>query len=97
VRSTKLSPEELEVQYRDFQGKKFQPTGKVDLMIQTDEFKGQMKCRTMRFFVASKATFAILFGLDTIRKHAFLIRSKLDTDGEGVLIGVHDEMTEGMC
>jgi hypothetical protein len=96
VKSTKLGAEELEMQYRDFNGKKFQPTGKVDLMIQTEEFKGQMKCRTMKFFVASKATFAILFGRDTIRKHGFYKRSKRDTDGEGVLIGVHDELTEGM-
>jgi len=96
VRSTKLSAEELDVQYRDFNGKKFQPTAKVDLTIQTEEFKGSMKCRTMRFLVASKATFTILFGRDTIRKHKFFTRSKRDTDGEEVLIGVHDELNEGM-
>ena len=96
VRSTKLSTEELDVQYRDFNGKKFQPTAKVDLMIQTEEFKGVMKCRTMRFLVASKATFTILFGRDTIRKHGFFTRGKRDTDGEEVLIGVHDEINEGM-
>ncbi|KAH8761374.1 hypothetical protein BGZ57DRAFT_931651 [Hyaloscypha finlandica] len=94
VRSTKLSAEELDVQYRDFNGKKFQPTAKVDLTIQTEEFKGSMKCRTMRFLVASKATFTILFGRDTIRKHKFFTRSKRDTDGEEVLIGVHDELNE---
>jgi hypothetical protein len=96
VRSTKLSAEELDVQYRDFNGKKFQATAKVDLTIQTEEFKGFMKCRTMRFLVASKATFTILFGRDTIRKHGFFTRSKRDTDGEEVLIGVHDELSEGM-
>jgi hypothetical protein len=95
IRSVKLSPDEL-VQYRDFNGNKFHPTGKVDLMIQTEDFKGDMKCRTMTFFVASKATFAILFGRDTIRKHGFFTRGKRDTEGEGVLIGVHDELTDGM-
>ncbi|KAG0650170.1 hypothetical protein D0Z07_2936 [Hyphodiscus hymeniophilus] len=94
VKLTKLSPEELKLQYRDFNGKKFQPKGKVDLTIQTEEFKGEMKCRTMRFFIASKATFVILFGRETIRKHGFFTRSKRETDGEGVLAGLHDELTE---
>lgn len=96
VRSTKLDPEDSEMKYRDFNGKAFQPTGKVDLMIQTEEFKGHIKCRTMKFLVASKATFKIIFGRDTIREHGFYERRKCDTDGEGVLIGVHDELTEGM-
>jgi hypothetical protein len=96
VRTSKLSEQELEVQYRDFNGKKFKPTGKVDLMIQTEEFKGDMKCRTMRFFVANKATFAILFGRDTIRKHDIYTRGNCDTAGEGVHIGVLEELSEGM-
>ncbi len=96
VRKSNLSEQELELQYRDFNGKKFQPTGKVDLMIQTDEIKGDIKCRTMRFFVANKATFAILIGSDTIRKHRFYTRGDCDTTGEGVHIGVHEELSEGM-
>jgi hypothetical protein len=96
VRSSKLSVQEQEVQYRDFNGKKFHPTGKVDLMIQTDEFKGDIKCRTMRFFVANKATFAILFGRDTIRKHGFYTRGHRDTAGEGVNLGVLEGLSEGM-
>jgi hypothetical protein len=96
VRSSKLSEQE-QVQYRDFNGKKFHPTGKVDLMIQTDEFKGDLKCRTMRFFVANKATFAILFGRDTIRKHDIYTRGNSDTAGEGVHIGVLEELSEGMA
>lgn len=96
VRTSRLSAQELEVQYRDFNGKKFHPTGKVDLMIQTDEFKGDMKCRRMRFFVANKATFAILFGRDTIRKHGLYTRGNRDTAGEGVNLGVLEELSEGM-
>jgi hypothetical protein len=97
VRTSKLSEQELKVQYRDFNGKKFHPTGKVDLMIQTEEFKGDMKSRTMTFFVANKATFAILFGRDTIRKHGIYTRGNCDTAGEGVHIGVLEELSEGMC
>jgi hypothetical protein len=96
VRLTQLSAEELEVQYCDFNGKKFQPTGKVDLMIQAEEFKSGLKCRTMRFFVASKASFSILFGRDTIWKHRFFERGKSNEDGEGVLIGVYDKISAGM-
>lgn len=96
VRTSKLSDEELEVPYRDFNGKKFHPTGKVDLMIQTEEFKGDMKFRKMRFLVANKATFAILLGRDTIRKHGFYTRGNCDTAGEGVHIGVLEKLSEGM-
>ena len=64
VRSTKLDPEDSEMKYRDFQGKAFKPTGKVDLMIQTEEFKGHIKCRMMKFLVASKATFKIFSSSD---------------------------------
>jgi len=97
VQLMQLSAEELEVQYRDFNDKKFQPTGKVDLMIQAEEFKSDLKCRTMRFFVANTATFSILFGRDTVRKHRFILgRGKSNEDGEGVLIGVHDKLSGGM-
>ena len=96
VRTSKLSDEEQEVPYRDFNGKKFHPTGKVDLMIQTEEFKGDMKFRKMRFLVANKATFAILLGRDTIRKHGFYTRGNCDTAGEGVHIGVLEKLSEGM-
>jgi hypothetical protein len=96
VRTSKLSEQELEVQYRDFNGKKFKPTAKVDLTIQTEEFKGDIKCRTMRFFVANKATFAILFGRDTIRKHGLYRRGSSDTAGEGVHIGVLEELSKGI-
>ena len=81
VRITKLSAEESEV-HQDFNGNSFRPTGKVELIIQTQKFKGLMKCRTIKFFVASKAKFAILFGRDTIRKHG-LITYKRETDGKG--------------
>jgi len=95
VRLTKLGAEESEIHYFDFNGIKFEPTGKVDLLIQTEEFKGNMKCRTMRLLVASKATFSILFGRDTIMNHGFFTKGKRDEDGEGVLIGVHDKFSAG--
>ena len=50
----------------------------------------------MRFYVIGKATFPILLGRDTIRKHGILTRSKPDTEGEEALIGVHDDLNEGM-
>jgi hypothetical protein len=53
-------------------------------MIQTEEFKGDIKCRTMSFFIINKATFAILFGRDSVRKHVFFTRAKHDTDRESL-------------
>jgi hypothetical protein len=96
VQSSKLSEQEQEVQYRDFNGKKFEPTGKVELLIQTEKFKGDMKYRMMSFFIASKAGFAILFGRDTIRKHGFFFPDKHDMVGEGAFVGIYDKHTKGM-
>ena len=91
----KLSPEEQETYYRDFNGHKFQPKGKVNLTIQTEEFKGSLKCRTMQFFVCSKAPFTIVIGRKTIWKHDILTRRKVDTDGDGALVGIHGELSKG--
>jgi hypothetical protein len=96
VKSSKLSQEDTRKEYRDFNGNRFQPLAKVDLMIQSEEFKGLMKCRKMSFFVANKATFSILIGRDTIKKHKLMTRGERDTDGEGVFVGIHGGPTEGM-
>jgi hypothetical protein len=96
IKSVKLNPEEQKSKYRDFNGKQFSPTSKVDLMVQSDEFKGTIKCRVLSFFIARSATFSVLIGRDTIRKHEFMTRGKRDTDGEGVLVGLHGKCAEGM-
>jgi hypothetical protein len=95
IKSVKLNPEEQK-KYRDFNGKQFSPKSKVDLMIQSEEFKSAIKCRILSFFIASNAAFSILIGRDTIRKQELMTRGKRDTDGEEVLVGVHGESPEGM-
>lgn len=86
----------MKKKYRDFNGTEFQPTSKVELMIQSEEFKGMIKCRRMSFLVAKKATFMILMGRDTIRNEELMTRGKRETDGEGALAFVLGKPSEGM-
>lgn len=79
-----------QTKYRDFNGREFRPKNRVELMIRSDEF-GAMGCATLSFLVATDATFNILFGRDTIRKHDILHRGKPDTDGRKVLPGIMDK------
>jgi hypothetical protein len=95
VKRSELSARDMKKEYRDFNGNKFQPTFKVELMIQSEEFKGLMKCRRLSFLVAKKATFMILMGRDTIRKEELMTRQRRETDGEGVLAGIHGKLPEG--
>ncbi|KAH7355247.1 hypothetical protein BKA65DRAFT_236538 [Rhexocercosporidium sp. MPI-PUGE-AT-0058] len=94
VERAKLSAEEQKIKYTDFNNKKFSPTSKVELVVQSDEFTGAIKCRNLTFFVASKATFSMLIGRDTIRKQKIMTRGKPDPDGEGVFVGVHGDIPE---
>ncbi len=95
MEKVRLSPEEQKIKYTDFNNGKFSPTSKVELIIQSDEFTGRIKCRNLTFFVATKATFSILIGRDTIRKQKIMTRGKPDPGGEGVYVGVHGEIPEG--
>ncbi|KAH9219657.1 hypothetical protein DL95DRAFT_384259 [Leptodontidium sp. 2 PMI_412] len=92
VKSVKLIPEETR-KYRDFNGKSFSPTHKVDLMIQSDEFIG-MKCRILSFLIAKDATFSILIGRSTIFKLELMVRRKRETDGEGVHVGILGDVSK---
>ena len=94
INSVKLAPEETR-KYRDFNGKSFSPTNKVDLMIQSDEFLG-MKCRNLSFLIARDATFSILIGRSTIFKQELMVRRKRETDGEGAHVGVLGDVSKGM-
>jgi hypothetical protein len=96
VTQSKLSEKDMKKKYRDFNGTEFQPTSKVELMIQSEEFKGMIKCRRMSFLVAKKATFMILMGRDTIRNEELMTRGKRETDGEGALAFVLGKPSEGM-
>jgi hypothetical protein len=96
VTRSELSEKDTKKKYRDFNGTEFQPTFKVDLMIQSEEFKGLMKCRRLSFLVAKKATFMILMGRDTIRKEELMTRGKRETDGEGALAFIHGKLPDGM-
>ncbi|KAG4435316.1 hypothetical protein IFR05_009205 [Cadophora sp. M221] len=92
VKSVKLIPEETR-KYRDFNGKSFSPTHKVDLMVQSDEFIG-MKCRILSFLIAKDATFSILIGRSTICKLELMVRRKRETDGEGVHVGILGDVSK---
>jgi len=92
-KAVKLSAEEQTSKFRDFNGNEFRPTSKVVLMIRSDEF-GAMGCDQLSFLVARDATFSILFGRDTIRKHNIFQRGKRDTDGSKVLPGIMDKATD---
>ena len=94
VKRAELSQQEKK-EYRNFNGGTFQPAFKVDLMIQSEEFKG-MLCRQLSFLVAKKAGFKILMGRETIRKEELMTRGKQETDGEAALIGLHGKGTESM-
>jgi hypothetical protein len=96
VTRSDLSEKDTKKKYWDFNGTEFQPTFKVDLMIQSEEFKGLMKCRRLSFLVAKKATFMILMGRDSIRKEELMIRGKRETDGEGALAFIHGKLPDGM-
>jgi hypothetical protein len=54
VKRSKLSAEYIKKEYRDFNGNKFQPTFKIELMIQSDEFTGVIKCRRLSFWLPRK-------------------------------------------
>lgn len=96
VRFMELSELEKErIAYRDFNGKKFYPTGKVDLMIKMEVSKDGLEYRTMRFNVANKAAFEIVLGRDTIRKYGLYNRGMREAEGEGFVIG-DLKLTEGM-
>ncbi|KAH7411290.1 hypothetical protein BKA64DRAFT_377985 [Cadophora sp. MPI-SDFR-AT-0126] len=92
VKSVKLASEETR-KYRDFNGKSFSPTHKVELMIQSDEFLG-MKCRNLSFLIARDATFSILIGRRTIYKEELMFRRKRETDGEGAHVGILGDVSK---
>ncbi|PVH80361.1 hypothetical protein DL98DRAFT_654768 [Cadophora sp. DSE1049] len=92
IKSVKLVPEETR-KYRDFNGKSFSATHKVDLMIQSDEFLG-MKCRNLSFLIARDATFSILIGRSTIFKQELMVRRKREIDGEGAHVGVLGDVSK---
>jgi hypothetical protein len=96
VTQSKLSEKDMKKKYRDFNGAEFQPTSKVELMIQSEEFKGMIKCRRMSFLVAKKATFMILMGRDTIKNEELMTRGKRETDGEGALAFMLGKPSEGV-
>ena len=95
VKRSELNKEDMKRKYRDFNGNEFQPAFKVDLMIQSEEFSGLVKCRKLSFLVAKKATFKILMGRDTIRSEELMTRGKRETDGEGVFVGIHGKLSDG--
>jgi hypothetical protein len=94
VKRTELSQQEKK-EYRNFNGGTFQPAFKVELMVQSEEFKGIL-CRKLSFLVAKKAGFKILMGRETIRKEELMTRGKQETDGEEALIGIHGKAPEGV-
>jgi hypothetical protein len=96
VTQSKLSEKDMKKKYRDFNGAEFQPTSKVELMIQSEEFKGMIKWRRMSFLVAKKATFMILMGRDTIKNEELMTRGKRETDGEGALAFMLGKPSEGV-
>jgi hypothetical protein len=62
------------MEYTDLEGSKFEPTDTIELMVQSNQFAGDTKCRKLKFFVTKNAAFKILIGRTTIGKYKLLQR-----------------------
>jgi len=84
----RLSEEENK-EFSDFNGNKFNPIGRVELMVNSTDFIG-FPCRMISFLVAKGGHFQILLGSRTIKKEKLLCKP-LDPQMEGVFPAVQTD------
>jgi len=80
-------------EFSDFQGKTFKPSGTVELIIYSDEFKG-VPCRQKLFLVSRLSTFKILLGRRTIKEEGLLARRPRETLGDAAHIGLQPKLSK---
>ncbi|KAE9367092.1 hypothetical protein N431DRAFT_418205 [Stipitochalara longipes BDJ] len=86
MKFTRLNDEENKQEFSDFNGNKFNPIGRAELMISSTDFAG-FSCRRISFLVNKGGTFQILLGSKTIKKEKLLCKPE-DPEREGAFPAV---------
>jgi hypothetical protein len=90
---TRFNEEESKQEFSDFNGNKFNPIGRAELMVISTDFP-RFPGRTISFLVNKGGTFQIILGSRTIKKEKLLCRPQ-DPEMEGVFPAVQTDIKKG--
>jgi len=94
MKITRFNEEESKQEFSDFNGNKFNPIGKADLMVISTDFP-KFPCRTISFLVnKGGGTFQIILGSKTIKKENLLCRPQ-DPEREGAFPAIQTDIKKG--
>jgi len=90
---TRFNEEEGKPEFSDFNGNKFNPIGRAELMVISTDFP-RFPGRLISFLVNKGGTFQIILGSRTIKRENLLCRPQ-DPETEGVFPAVQTDIKRG--